>query len=234
MFWNSDRIRSEGQSLVSPFRPEQVVNCSYEMQLGPEGFVTSSRRKTLLESPGEQLVIPPGQFALLITEETVTIPSDAIGFISVRSRFKLHGLVNVSGFHVDPGFSGRLVFSVYNAGGSDVVVSRGDRLFLLWLASLEGQTDDVYDGSRQGQDGIPNSDVMAIGRQHYSPAEVHQRLQAVEIRSRTLERIVYGALVAVAVAAALFLGRNVLDASTTVTTPVEQTTSLPATSSTSG
>jgi len=69
--------------------------------------------------PGEQFVIPPGQFAYLLTEEVVRIPSSAMGFISLKFGVKGPGLINVSGFHVDPGYWGRLVFSVYNAGPSE-------------------------------------------------------------------------------------------------------------------
>ena len=48
--------------------------------------------------------IPPGQFAFLLTEEVVSVPPDALAFISIRAKTKFRGLVNVSGFHVDPGY----------------------------------------------------------------------------------------------------------------------------------
>ena len=71
-----------------------------------------------------QLVIPPGQFGLLITEEVVQVPMDAIAFISIKAGIKFRGLVNVSGFHADPGFSGKLKFAVYNAGSQRLVLDR--------------------------------------------------------------------------------------------------------------
>jgi len=61
---------------------------------------------------GKQIAIPPGQLALLITEEEVAIPTNRIGFISIKFTAKMRGLINVSGFHVDPGFKGKLKFSV--------------------------------------------------------------------------------------------------------------------------
>ena len=51
-----------------------------------------------------------------MTKESIEVPLDALGLISIRSKYKLKGLINVSGFHVDPGFRGSLVFAVYNAG----------------------------------------------------------------------------------------------------------------------
>ena len=58
----------------------------------------------------------PGQFAFLLTDEIVEVPDSAMALISIKAKIKWRGLINVSGFHVDPGFKGRLIFSVYNAG----------------------------------------------------------------------------------------------------------------------
>jgi dCTP deaminase len=85
----------------------------------------------------ESFSIPPGQFAFLLTEEKVKIPTSAIGFISMKAKIKFKGLVNVSGFHVDPGYSGKLVFSAFNAGPSPIHLQRGAPLFLLWIADMD-------------------------------------------------------------------------------------------------
>ena len=151
-FWSTETLRARlpDEQVVEPYEPEFVVNCAYELRLGREVYVTggaSKTKRTLTE--GEQVRIPPGQFANLLTEETVRIPTDALGLISARFRWKQRGLVNVSGFHVDPGYDGRILFSVFNAGPTPVVVGRGDRLFLLWLSSLDAETEDVY--KKQGR-----------------------------------------------------------------------------------
>lgn len=202
-YWTTERLRAQGHQLVTPFdHPDQVQNCAFELRLGSEAYVTGGEvgRKVSLAATGDQVIIPPGQFALLLTEETVKIPSEALGFISVKYSFKATGLVNVSGFHVDPGFSGRLIFSVYNAGGNEIVVSRGERLFLLWFASLEQPTADLYKGSRAGQDSIRNEDIMRIGREHFSPARVNDRLTAVEVRMETVLNIARALVVGVVLA----------------------------------
>nr|WP_267902434.1 deoxycytidine triphosphate deaminase [Sinorhizobium meliloti] len=81
--------------------------------------------------------IPPGQFAFLLTEETVKVPPTAMAFISMKATFKMKGLINVSGFHVDPGWEGPLVFAVFNAGPAPVHLQRGLPLFLIWYADLD-------------------------------------------------------------------------------------------------
>ena len=47
--------------------------------------------------------------AMLITEEQVNVPLDAMAFISMKAGKKLGGLINISGFHVDPGFNPSVV-----------------------------------------------------------------------------------------------------------------------------
>src|SRR5690606_30973506 len=87
-------------------------------------------------SPNSIKEIPAGQFALIRTKEKISIPLNAIGFISVRAKTKFKGLINVSGFHVDPGYSDHLIFSVFNAGPKAIPVKENDPIFLIWFADL--------------------------------------------------------------------------------------------------
>jgi dCTP deaminase len=112
-FWSSETLRTqiEDQNLICPFDIKAIKHGAYEMALGPETFVTSTAEGTKrVLKEGEQLRIPPGQIALLMTSETVKVPSDSIAFISMRAGVKLQGLINISGFHVDPGFEGQLKY----------------------------------------------------------------------------------------------------------------------------
>jgi dCTP deaminase len=235
-FLSSESLIAAGPALIDPFDPGHVVNCSIELTLGPEAYVTGATKnhKSRLSPTSPDIVIPPGQFALLLSKETVSIPADALGFISVKSSFKLRGLVSVSGFHVDPGFKGRLIFSVYNAGGTDVVVSQGQRTFLLWISRLDRETENVYDGDRQGQAEIPNNDVMNIGRSHFSPAAVNDRLTAVESQVRTAWQIAIAAVVAVVILiAGVAVDRITPKSAGDTPTPVVSTQSPSASQSTS-
>jgi dCTP deaminase len=106
----------------------------------------------------ERFEIPPGQFAFLLTDEILTVPNDVMALINVKSSIKLRGLINVSGFHVDPGYSGRLVISVFNAGPVPIVLSAGDPCFLIWFADLDG--DPTYYYKKPGFNKI-NSDLIS-------------------------------------------------------------------------
>lgn len=146
----------------------RVDKIAIELCLGGEVFITGAKAKRLVK-PGEQISIPPGQMALLLTEERVQVPADAMGFISMKSGKKLHGLVNISGFHVDPGYEGHLVFSVSNSGSVNVALTRGQPLFMLFICSLDGPSKRLYDGTRLHLDGIKDEMVSALQGHFPSP-----------------------------------------------------------------
>lgn len=144
MFWSGETLSERLASLIEPFAPERVDCAAYTLSVGPEVYVspndqaadptTVTVRKL---APGDAFTIPPGQFAFLLTEEIVAVPADALAFISIRAKTKFRGLVNVSGFHVDPGYRGQLTFAAFNAGPAPIHLKRGQPIFLIWYASLD-------------------------------------------------------------------------------------------------
>lgn len=182
-FWSSETLmaRLPAELLVEPYDQKRVKHGAYELGLGCEAFVTSdpSGKKTVLK-PGEDVHVPPGQFALLLVEEQIKIPADAIAFISIRAGIKFRGLVNVSGFHVDPGFVGHLKFAVYNAGAKSIVLSRGESVFLIWFSCLDGTTEDTYNGNHAGENRISSEDIMRLQGTLASPASLNERLERLE------------------------------------------------------
>lgn len=243
-FWSAETMRQRiaADGLVDPYVPDRVVNGAYELSLGPEVYVTSTESDTKREvSLGEQVAIPPGQFANLLTEEKVTIPADALGLISVRFRLKQRGLVNVSGFHVDPGYSGHLLFSVFNAGPQPVLIARGEPAFLLWFASFDDVTgpDDLYKGSPR--DSITSDDVMRLQGAIATPQalavrveEVERRLERWRSNFETAWKAAIGAVVVAAIAWLLAFVGGVFDrddpsspSTSTVTTATTTTSNAP-------
>lgn len=142
-FWSSQTLASRLPNLIQPFDNKRIESASYELSLGEEVYISplpdtpeEDRRKIIIKE-NETVVIPPGQFAFLITLENVSIPRNAIAFISMKFKPKAKGLINVSGFHVDPGYNARLIFAVYNAGPLNFHVAYGERLFSIWFADLD-------------------------------------------------------------------------------------------------
>ena len=182
-FWSSETMRERLPDHIEPFVADRVTNGSYELSLGSQAFVTGNRSKTRQNlGDGDQLCIPAGQFALLLTKEQVKVPLDALALISIKSRWKLRGLMNVSGFHVDPGYHGHLLFSVYNAGPNEILLDQGKPLFLIWYSNLDRMTTDGYSGAGKERSEIKAEDIMMIRGDVYTPQVLADRVHALEKR----------------------------------------------------
>jgi dCTP deaminase len=166
-FWSSQTLEERLDQLVDSPNKDLVDCNAVTLRVGGQIYITPGLDQPAPNSHTKQLLhadapfaIPPGQFAFLLTEEVVTIPSKAMGFISMKATYKLKGLVNVSGFHVDPGWSGQLIFAVFNAGPAPVHLQRGLPLFLLWIADLDAVSEKRY--TKPGPDGIPPAMINNI------------------------------------------------------------------------
>ena len=141
MFLGKAEILAEADSLFpekdAHFNKEYVREACYDLCVGDEVFLSEGRIPKRLGTEAPYILLPPGQFALIKTFEKIRIPEKLIGLISIRSRFKFQGLVNISGFHVDPTFEGHLIFSVQNVGPNDISLEYKHPTFMLMLARLE-------------------------------------------------------------------------------------------------
>jgi dCTP deaminase len=182
-FWSSQTLRARipAEQIVEPYAEGRVVHSAYEMGVGGEAFVTSNPSDKTQVPAGNKIVIPPGQFGLLVTRETVRVPSNAIAFISIRAGIKFQGLVNVSGFHVDPGYRGQLKFAVYNAGSRTFVLDQDQRVFMIWFADLDHPDDDPYPDRPLPATVITADDVARIQGQVASPAELKKQLDELKV-----------------------------------------------------
>jgi dCTP deaminase len=185
MFWSGETLRKRLSTLIEPFNPECVDCAAYTLSVGPELYVSPSDQSVDAAtvsvrklSEGDAFAIPPGQFAFLLTEEVVSVPPDALAFISVRAKTKFRGLVNVSGFHVDPGFRGQLTFAVFNAGPVPIHLKRGQPIFLIWYASLDRETAEKKNGPVQM--GINPEMISGIAGELQSFASLSKKIKDVD------------------------------------------------------
>jgi len=167
-------------SLGAYFSPKRIKEAAYELSLGNQVYRTDSetRQREILDDRNSQVIINPGQFALLITEETIEIPLNLLGLISIKFSEKIKGLLNVSGFHVDPGFKGKIIFSVYNAGPSVIILDRGSPYFLIWFSTLTSPVE--YKGLHQGQEVISAKLIEQLKGELASPSSLLSQIKEVD------------------------------------------------------
>ena len=200
-FWCAETLLKRLPDLIEPYDQTAIDCAAYTLHVGNEIYVSPDQE---IKSPnrhtkrrlgcGEGFTIPPGQFAFLITREKVSVPNDAIAFLSIKARIKFNGLVNISGFHVDPGYSGRLLFSVLNAGPRPLHLQQGQALFLIWYADLDGSTER---GRERGQNfsEIEPEMINRISGEILSLQSLSDKLNTLDNKLKTrkiIERCLWG------------------------------------------
>ena len=172
MFWGDEAWRSlpPDDAPVFPFDSANVGEAKYVMAIGEEVYLSSSSTTNIVRSlsEGERFTIGPGQFAYILTHETVRMPAHLIGFISINAKTKFLGLVNISGFHVDPGYNGKIIFAVFNAGPGVIHLRRGERIFPIWVAALDRPGTPAK--PKKGYGSIPSELINGLAAGNYTTA----------------------------------------------------------------
>ncbi|WP_375058362.1 dCTP deaminase [Zobellella sp. DQSA1] len=107
--------------LGNEFRVFQDHTAPYIDLSGPSGQVSEAINRVMSDeifiNDGEAFFLHPGELALAVTHESVTLPDDIVGWLDGRSSLARLGLmVHVTAHRIDPGWSGRIVLEFYNSG----------------------------------------------------------------------------------------------------------------------
>ena len=87
----------------------------------------------------------PGEMALGITAERVTIPADIVGWLDGRSSLARLGLfVHVTAGRIDPGWDGNIVLEFYNASPRTMLLKPGIGIASISFEELSGDVDSPY------------------------------------------------------------------------------------------
>ncbi|OIN14039.1 dCTP deaminase [Oceanisphaera psychrotolerans] len=107
--------------LGNEFRVFQDHTAPYIDLSGPKGQVSEAINRVMSDEivipDGEAFFLHPGELALAVTLESVTLPDNIVGWLDGRSSLARLGLmVHVTAHRIDPGWSGRIVLEFYNSG----------------------------------------------------------------------------------------------------------------------
>lgn len=162
------------------------------LRLGREIYISTEDMPRKLRK-GEYACIKPGEFVLFLTKEKLKLDPDVMAFISIRFDYKQKGLVNVSGFHVDPNYEGKLIFSAYNAGPKDIVLRESDPIFMIFFQKMEKACVKHH----EGYDQIPAEMVEQIRGKSATLASNAHRLERLEFYLKIIGGIVVALLMTI-------------------------------------
>ena len=98
----------------------------------------------------EGWILNPWQYYLLVTAESVHVPTDLIGTVAPRSTLLRSGII-VEHTTVSPGWNGKLTFGIANLSRNIFWLSVGARIAGIELEELKNQSSDAaYAGQSQG------------------------------------------------------------------------------------
>jgi dCTP deaminase len=120
---------------------------------GPKDEVSAALDRVMSDEivlpEGEAFFLHPGELALAVTLESVTLPSDLVGWLDGRSSLARLGLmVHVTAHRIDPGWQGRIVLEFYNSGKLPLALRPGMLIGALSFEPLSGPAARPYN-SRQ-------------------------------------------------------------------------------------
>jgi dCTP deaminase len=130
---------ADGSIRIEPFDPSQVGPASVDLHLDRQFRVfkkihdvfhvtedlTDDDVTELLEVD-DYFVLMPGEAALGITRERLTLSDDLCGWLEGRSRFARVGLmIHITASFMQPGIDNRQVLEMYNAGPFPLAIHPG-------------------------------------------------------------------------------------------------------------
>ena len=163
-------------NLIVPYDPNSIGAASIDLHLGttfasPQPLnAVLMRGGTPLSNQGlyqhsiheisysklrddEKIVITlePNQTVLCHSVETVSIPCDHVGLLSMRSTFARKWLDHSAADFIQPGFVGTITYELRNNGPRPFDISTGDAIMQLSLARMTSPAEKAYSGRYQNQ-----------------------------------------------------------------------------------
>jgi dCTP deaminase len=108
----------------------------------------------------------PGELALAVTLESVTLPSNIVGWLDGRSSLARLGLmVHVTAHRIDPGWSGNIVLEFFNSGKLPLALKPGMKIGAISFEVLSDHAEKPYnarlDAKYKNQEGAIASRISA-------------------------------------------------------------------------
>lgn len=135
--------------LGNKFRVFEGHNAPYIDISGAKVDVQNALDKVMSEEivleNDEPFILHPGELALAMTLESVTLPADIVGWLDGRSSLARLGLmVHVTAHRIDPGWSGNIVLEFINAGKLPLALRAGMPIGALNFETLSSPAEFPY------------------------------------------------------------------------------------------
>ena len=141
----------EERKIVNPFMPRTRLPNGLTYGCGPASYDV----RVEFDEDGErdQLLLPPGEFALVSTMEQFYMPLDVAATVHDKSTWARLGLA-VQNTFIDPGWTGYLTLELTNHSETELILERGEPIAQLVFHQV-GMVTHGYSGKYQAQERGP-------------------------------------------------------------------------------
>ncbi|MEW9796528.1 dCTP deaminase [Alteromonas sp. CYL-A6] len=154
--------------LGNKFRVFEDHQAPYIDLSGPKSQVEEALNSVMSDeitlADGKAFFLHPGELALAVTHESVTLPDNIVGWLDGRSSLARLGLmVHVTAHRIDPGWSGNIVLEFYNSGKLPLALRPMMKIGALSFEVLSSPAEKPYnartDAKYKGQAGADASRI---------------------------------------------------------------------------
>ncbi|MBA7607772.1 dCTP deaminase, dUMP-forming [subsurface metagenome] len=206
--WIKEVVEKEGktQREVCEEINKGINGITYNLRVGEEAFTSSKKEIENIKEKGS-IEIEPGETVLLMTYEKIDMPEDCMAFLSLKTTHASKGLINISGFHVDPNWRGKLGFSLYNSSPRPIVLRYKDPIYHMFIVRLSNRAWKEKRNTKEWEEKrermsyfdmkeLPSKWIESIKGPAISLQALHERLLKVETHTGILISILVGLIVA--------------------------------------
>ncbi|WP_158968567.1 dCTP deaminase [Paraglaciecola sp. L3A3] len=156
--------------LGSKFRVFESHSAPYIDLSGPKAEVQAALNDVMSDeieiAADKSFFLHPGELALAVTLESVTLPANIVGWLDGRSSLARLGLmVHVTAHRIDPGWSGNIVLEFYNSGKLPLALKPGMKIGAISFEVLSDFAEKPYnarlDAKYKNQEGAIASRISA-------------------------------------------------------------------------
>ena len=144
------------KKLVTPWKDERIEPSSYDLTFDGQYYYYQKSDgvapRVQIVKDDEDLQIPADAICFVMTKETVTMPNNIAGQISLKLGLILKGVMLSNHPPIDPGYSGKIVGMLHNLSDRPVSIPKGSHILSIVFHQLSTSLEpkDAYHGKHQG------------------------------------------------------------------------------------
>jgi len=131
----------KNSTFIKNGKKESCEGIKYDFTLSSKALTVDARGPINIDPSKENVVIKPGEFAFVMTEEELSLPNNMYCQLSTKRKLSLEGIVTLGGLIIDPNYTGKLIFCLYNLSSHNYLLQPGKKL----VAGVFYRTDKESD-----------------------------------------------------------------------------------------